>query len=582
MDRDEKLAATFVALSRTLIGNYDVQDFLQQLVDRCSELVDAAAVGVLLVDADGVLRMSAASTTDMEELEAFEIQAEEGPCYDAFTRGEQLVDEDLTREEPRWPRFRHLATRLGYRSVHAFPLQVHDERLGALNVFFAHAGPFPQADLFALQALADIAAVGSAQQHMTSRRHDLHHVAIDDLSRAALEIAPLDVVYERVCSTLRRMFDAPLCQIHELGLTGQLVPRAGTGWDEPLDAALPSPGSPWGHTLTRQGPVWFANLADDERFTEPSLTSHGIVSGMSVVIPGDSRPFGTLSVFTREPRDFDRDDIRALASVATLLGSVIARHAAESQLRQAQKLDAVGRLATGVAHNFNNLLTIMLGNAQLLAMDDEGPELDAIVAAGNQARGLIGRLLTFSRQEPAHMEAVDLNATVTSTVAMLRSVLGPGIVLTTELDDDLPPVQGDASQLGEVVLNLVVNARDAMPDGGDITIRTSRVPDEESGDDSHTIRLVVADTGQGMSKEVLAHAFDPFFTTKPPGQGTGLGLAAVYGAITAIDGHLAVDSAPGRGTTFVIDLPPAASPVAGGPAPRTGPVPMAPPDPAAR
>lgn len=242
----------------------------------------------------------------------------------------------------------------------------------------------------------------------------------------------------------------------------------------------------------------------------------------------------------------------------------------ERQLRQAAKLEAVGRLAGGIAHDFNNLLTVINGCAELLT-DETSPVggrlsqlVEDIRQAGERAAALTGQLLTFSRKREVRVSAVNLNEVVADAVRLLDRVIGENIHIQTQLANDLPPVCGEPGLLHQVVMNLAVNAKDAMPGGGTLTLTTTRIVEPVVTPSQHLkgaavsfrhiVRLTVADNGVGMTDEVKARIFEPFFTTKEVGTGTGLGLATVYGIIQTIRGKIRVDSAVGRGTTFHIDL----------------------------
>src|ERR1019366_3646341 len=245
------------------------------------------------------------------------------------------------------------------------------------------------------------------------------------------------------------------------------------------------------------------------------------------------------------------------------------RRALENQLRLAQKMEVIGRLAGGVAHDFNNLLTAILGYAELMEsqLEDEGlkSELREIRLAGERAAALTRQLLAFSRKQVLQPRILDLNAVVSEMEKLLRRLIGEDVELTTRLDPALESVKADPGQLEQVLMNLAVNARDAMPEGGTLTIETANSkldagfttahPGARSGE--YAI-LTVADTGIGMSDEVRSHAFEPFFTTKEHGKGTGLGLATAYGIVKQSDGYITVDSEPGRGTTFRLYFPRAA------------------------
>jgi len=224
----------------------------------------------------------------------------------------------------------------------------------------------------------------------------------------------------------------------------------------------------------------------------------------------------------------------------------------EEQLRQSQKMEALGLLAGGIAHDFNNILTIIGGHAQLLEHDlpaDDPRHEDAVAIrqATERATAITRQLLAFSRRQPLRPERVDLGAAVADFASLAGRLLGPEIELVTERPEEPLEVLIDRSQLEQVFMNLAVNARDAMPGGGRLSV--------SAGSDGEGARIVVADTGMGMTDEVLAHAFEPFYTTKEVGRGTGLGLATVYGAVEGAGGTVTVRSTPGAGTTFEIVLP---------------------------
>jgi signal transduction histidine kinase len=239
----------------------------------------------------------------------------------------------------------------------------------------------------------------------------------------------------------------------------------------------------------------------------------------------------------------------------------------ESQLRQAQKMESIGRLAGGVAHDFNNLLTVILGNAELIGFelpdgDPRQTEVDQIKIAGQRAERLTRQLLAFARKQVVEPKVIDVNDVVLATDRMLRRLIGEDIELVTLPAPDLEHVLIDPSQLDQVLLNMAVNARDAMPSGGTLTIRTRKVTitDRDAQRDPEAsagtfVRLSITDTGTGMDASTQGRLFEPFFTTKGPGKGTGLGLATCYGIIKQAGGHILLESEPGLGTTFHVDLP---------------------------
>jgi two-component system, cell cycle sensor histidine kinase and response regulator CckA len=246
---------------------------------------------------------------------------------------------------------------------------------------------------------------------------------------------------------------------------------------------------------------------------------------------------------------------------------VTERKKLEQQLRQAQKMEAIGLLAGGVAHDFNNLLTVIIGYSDLTItrLRDDDPlqrNLEEIRRAGNFAASLTRQLLAFSRKQILQPRVLDLNSVVAEMGRMLRRLIGEDVELRTVLRPDLGKIRADPGQIEQVLMNLAINARDAMPGGGKLTIETQAVTfTEELADQPFAVsagiyvKLLVTDTGIGMDEETVARIFEPFFTTKESGRGTGLGLSTVYGIIKQSGGYVLVHSEVGRGTTFAVYLP---------------------------
>lgn len=261
------------------------------------------------------------------------------------------------------------------------------------------------------------------------------------------------------------------------------------------------------------------------------------------------------------------DDKGNPVAVASIVRDITERQKLERQLRQAHKMEAIGRLAGGIAHDFNNLLGVILGDSELLLADRElgaagQKAAEEIMEAGERAASLTRQLLAFSRQQTLETHIIDLNAVMAGFENILRRLAGPGIAFDMVLDPNLGAIRADPNQLLQVILNLVVNARDALPRGGKLRLEASSF----AMHDTHAllapgdlrgphVQITVADNGPGMNRETLAHIFEPFFTTKEQGQGAGLGLATAYGIVQQLGGSISAHSEPGKGATFTILLP---------------------------
>lgn len=278
------------------------------------------------------------------------------------------------------------------------------------------------------------------------------------------------------------------------------------------------------------------------------------VEGLSYAITG--RAESHFAVIARDISERKREEI--------------ARELLEDELRQAQKMEAFGQLAGGIAHDFNNLLSVISGYTEMLlsrlGREAEGSrEIAEISKAAKRAAELTGQLLAYSRKQVLEPSVLDLNAVVAETKSMLERLISENVVFSTALAEDLGSISADNGQVVQIIMNLVVNARDAMPEGGKLLLATenviladdssSRRPDAMPGD---YVLLSVTDTGAGMDAKTAARIFEPYYTTKERGAGTGLGLSTVYGIVTQSGGHIEVESKPGVGTTFRLYFPRAA------------------------
>lgn len=242
------------------------------------------------------------------------------------------------------------------------------------------------------------------------------------------------------------------------------------------------------------------------------------------------------------------------AAIAALAEQTVENERTEAMLRQAQKMDAIGQLTAGIAHDFNNLLTVVIGNvdrAQRLGGTDAaiGLALDNAMSGAQSAARLTDQLLAFARQQPLMPSIIDINEAIQQIMILFGSMIDRSIRLETLLAPDLWPVRADRSQADNAILNLLMNARDAMRDGGELTILT------RNADDGESVVIEVSDTGEGMTAAMRERIFEPFFTTKTLGRGSGLGLSQVYGFVTQSKGNIEIDSYPGQGSTVKVALP---------------------------
>jgi PAS domain S-box-containing protein len=421
------------------------------------------------------------------------------------------------------------AKREGMVAFAGYPLIVQDQVVGVMAMFARH--PFSDFVQEALASIADGIAVGIARKDAEAARRASHEMLQSVIEGATDPIFVKDAKrrYVLINSAEARALGRPKEEV-----IGQVVDSL---YPPEIAAAI------------REG---------DERVIRDNapLTQE-------VTVPGADGPRTYL--VTKVPTRDDAGRANGLIGVAK---DITELSRAEVQLRQSQKMEAVGRLAGGVAHDFNNLLTVISSYSELLLEglpgEDEArrDDLGQIKKAALDAAALTRQLLAFSRQQVLEARVLDLNAIVTGAGKMLERVIGEDIRLALALDPDLGAVKVDPGQIEQVIMNLAVNARDAMPQGGKLTIETANVELDTDYTAEHSVvnpgryvELVVSDTGVGMDEPTKRHIFEPFFTTKELGKGTGLGLATVYGIVKQSGGFLWVYSEPGAGTTFKIYFP---------------------------
>jgi len=312
--------------------------------------------------------------------------------------------------------------------------------------------------------------------------------------------------------------------------------------------------------------------SEERNFVE-SLTEHSI---LILPIRSQSGKFSGFLGFIDNTKlnKWWREDVRMVNVVAKMIGlhwdkqiSLEMLENAKTELLQSQKMEAMGRLASGVIHDFNNLLTVITGNSEIamMVMEDNNPLYDnfrEISGAAQRAAGLTRQLLSFSRKKPFEPKIINLNDNIQNMIKMFHRIIGDQVTLQTVLDDSLENIKADPGQIEQAIVNLVVNARDAMPDGGNLCIETHNITIDEEFISKHPgaksgrkVRMSVSDSGVGMSEQTITKIFDPFFTTKDLNKGTGLGLSTVYGIVKQYDGYIGVESELGKGTKFNIYLP---------------------------
>ena len=402
----------------------------------------------------------------------------------------------------------------------------------------------------------------------------------------------------RVCADGLRVPFSNVCRYR--AAQNDLFVVAGHGWHDGVIGHVASradTNSPQGRAFTTGEPSICGDLRGESGFELPPFyAAHGIASTVDVIIKGsDDRPYGILEIDDDQRHDYDQHDIDFLAAFAKVLAEAVStatrsaalqacidrmkalvaekdrlvseKEALDQQLRQAQKMEVVGQLTSGVAHDLNNVLTVIIGASEVLVeIVADRPEVVALArmidAAAARGGDLTQRLLAFARKQPPQPREVDVNSLVIETAELLRPALGARVQVLTKLSGEASRSLLDPGQLNHAILNLALNARDAMSGGGKLTIETRNVVLDDSdvrmngkGAPGNYVMLAVTDSGQGISADILDRVLEPFFTTKDVGKGSGLGLSMVHGFVKQSNGHISISSVVGLGTTVRIYLP---------------------------
>jgi len=500
-----------------------------EILERCSTAVirhlDAALTRIWIwVDEEGALQLQASAGSTGGRAAERVFVGEGGVGTIAYERHAYVTNSasgDPRVPDQEWVKANRITAFAGY------PLVVRGRLVGVLGIFSVH--PFSEFALKALAAMADALAVGIEHKHAEEalrRSEGTFRSLVEDSPFGIFRGAPdgrLLAVNPAMVEMLGYAAAAELLRVN--------LREIQAGPDDPIRL--------------------LANLAQTNPVTVEAQWR--AKDGHTI----------TVSQTGRVARDADGN----IESFTVIVEDITTRRLLESRLRQAQKMEAIGRLAGGVAHDFNNLLTAILGGAELLLEElpadhrarEEGVE---IRGAALRAADLTRQLLAFSRQQVLAPRVLNVNDVVAGMEKMLKRLISEDVDFHIALASDIGSVRADPGQLEQVVLNLVVNARDAMPKGGKLTIETGNAELDQGFAREHAIvdagsyvLLAVTDTGIGMDADTRARIFEPFFTTKPKGEGTGLGLATVYGIVQQSGGYIWVYSEPGQGTSFKIYLP---------------------------